>query len=222
LVEQLVSGSTLKKQLAIVVLRRSIPPELYQDVITIVVKSDSDPEVRKTALEQARTLRDAAPDVAQAIIAAAADSSRPTERADSIMRDGFRDKATVNKRLFSGTTTYPPGVWFGDVPAIDDELFDGIGLFNFDAERQTFIAVDVPVGADDGIQSSACDSSWPGTQYWGPASIWNRFPRTRFHLDDIIRLRLPDFPEMRNWVNRERDYATEFYARVKRVLADRS
>jgi hypothetical protein len=48
------------------------------------------------------------------------------DRADSIMLDGFRDNATVNKRLFSGTVTYKPGVWFGDVPAIDDELFDGI------------------------------------------------------------------------------------------------
>jgi hypothetical protein len=79
LVEHLASGSALKKQLAIVVLRRAIPPEMYQDVITIIVKSDTDPEVRKTALEQARTLRDIAPGVAQAIAQAALDSRRPED-----------------------------------------------------------------------------------------------------------------------------------------------
>jgi hypothetical protein len=139
------------------------------------------------------------------------------DRAGSIMLDGFRDSATVNKRLFSGTTVYKPGVWFGDVPAIDDELFDGVGLFNFDAERQAFIAVDLRLPVR-GILSSACDSTWPGTQYWAPASIWNRFPRKRFDLDDIIRLRLPAFPKMREWVDYERDYGTEFFARVKRLL----
>jgi hypothetical protein len=79
LVEHLAGGSPLKKQLAIVVLRRAIPPEMYQDVITILVKSDTDPEVRKTALEQARTLRDIAPGVAQAIANAATDSARSAE-----------------------------------------------------------------------------------------------------------------------------------------------
>ena len=77
--EHLASGSALKKQIAIVALRRSIPPDMYQDVITIVVKSDSDPEVRKTAIEQARTLRDFAPAVVQAIAQAAGDSNRPVE-----------------------------------------------------------------------------------------------------------------------------------------------
>jgi hypothetical protein len=78
LVEHLTSGSTLKKQLVIVVLRRSIPPEMYQEVITTIVKSDPDPEVRKTALEQARTLRDA-PNVVQAIASAAEDANRSLE-----------------------------------------------------------------------------------------------------------------------------------------------
>ena len=79
LVERLTSGSTLKKQIVIVVLRRSIPPAVYQDLITTIVKSDPDPEVRKTAIEQAWTLRDAAPSVAQAIDQAAQDASRPNE-----------------------------------------------------------------------------------------------------------------------------------------------
>jgi hypothetical protein len=62
------------------------------------------------------------------------------EKADSIMAHGFRDHATTNKRL-TATYRYEPGVWFGDVAAIDDELFDGIGMFDFDAEMQAFIAV---------------------------------------------------------------------------------
>ena len=145
------------------------------------------------------------------------------DRADSIMLHGFRDNATVNKRLFSGTTTYAPGVWFGDVPALDDELFDGVGLFNFDAERQAFIAVDLSLPVR-GIQSSACDDTWPGTQYWAPASVWNRFPRTRFQLDDIIKLRLsakPALIQMKKWIEEcdPRPYGTEFHARVKRLLA---
>jgi hypothetical protein len=41
------------------------------------------------------------------------------------MAEGFRDNATKNKR-FTRTLEYPPGVFFGDVPAIDDELFDGV------------------------------------------------------------------------------------------------
>jgi hypothetical protein len=164
------------------------------------------------------------------------------ERAASIMLDGFRDNATVNKRLFSGTRTYPPGVWFGDVPALDDEPFDGIGLFNFDAERQTFIAVDVCLPAfiadDDplsfyGIRSSAQDDTWPGTQYWAPSSVWNRFPRMHFLLDDMIRLRLSAKPaltpsdkdrqrSMREWIKAQdpRPYGTEFHARVKRILGE--
>jgi hypothetical protein len=140
------------------------------------------------------------------------------DRADSIMVNGFRDNATVNKRLFSGTITYAPGVRFSDVPALDDELFDGIGLFSFDAERQTFIAVDVRLPVH-GIQSSAEDSTWPGIQYWGPASIWNRFPRIRFQLDDIIKLRLSAFPEMREWI-KQCDPGIEFHARVKKILAE--
>jgi hypothetical protein len=157
------------------------------------------------------------------------------DRADSIMLNGFRDNTTVNKRIFSGTTVYPPGVWFGDMPALDDELFDGIGLFNFDAERQTFVAVDVclPAFVADGdplsfygIQSSAQDSTWPGTQYWGPASTWNSFPRMRFELDDMIRLRLEkrwdDATKLKRWIKEQdpRPYGTQFHARVKRVLAE--
>jgi hypothetical protein len=61
--------------------------------------------------------------------------------ADCIMANGFRDAATVNTRL-TRTLQYPPGVFFGTVPALDDELLDGIGLFDFDAEQQAFIAID--------------------------------------------------------------------------------
>ena len=76
-VEHLTGASSLKKRLAIVVLRRSIPPDMYQDVITVIVKSDTDPNVRKTALEQARTLQGVAPSVVEAISQAALDATRP-------------------------------------------------------------------------------------------------------------------------------------------------
>jgi len=152
------------------------------------------------------------------------------DRADSIMAGGFRDSATVNKRL-TATYRYGPGVWFGDVPPLDDELFDGIGLFNFDAERQAFIAVTIPVIVRwpcEGVQSSAADSTWPGTQYWAKAAIWNQFPKSRLSLDDVIRLRLADDKakkQMRQWLKRDREYGgrgygEEFAARVKRVLEE--
>jgi hypothetical protein len=30
------------------------------------------------------------------------------------------------------------------VPPLDDDLFDGIGLFDFDAKKQSFVAVTIP------------------------------------------------------------------------------
>ena len=76
------------------------------------------------------------------------------------MASDFRDHATVNTRL-TRTYHYGPGVWFSDMPALDDELFDGIGLFDFDAEGQAFIAIDLRLPYP-GIHSSAEDTTWPG------------------------------------------------------------
>jgi hypothetical protein len=160
------------------------------------------------------------------------------ERADSIMVSGFRDTATVNKRL-TANYQYPPGVWFADVPPLDDDLFDGIGLFDFDAEKQTFIAITIPAilrWPCEGVQSSAADSTWPGTQYWAKAAIWNQFSRARLSLDDVIRIRLdPAFMAVRHseyivtarkqidlakkYAPR-RDYGKAFAARVMRVLKE--
>jgi len=53
-VEHVTSGSTLQKKLVIIAMRGSIRPDLYQDLIITIVKHDTDPEVRKIALEQAR------------------------------------------------------------------------------------------------------------------------------------------------------------------------
>jgi Caspase domain len=96
----LAGGSSLKKQLAIVVLRRSIPPDTYQDVLTLIVKSESDPEVRKTALEQAATLRDVAPAVAQAITQAAIDASRSSDErqlaTNTVRQLGLRSTVPVD------------------------------------------------------------------------------------------------------------------------------
>jgi hypothetical protein len=142
--------------------------------------------------------------------------------ADHIMTDGFRGAATVNTR-FTRTLRYPPGVFFGTVPALDDELFDGIGLFDFDAEQQAFIAIDACLPMLPDVYSWD-DDTWPGTQYWGKAAMWNQFPRTRLTLDDAIRLRIekPWFAaSLKRWVQEagdRREYGTEFHARVKRIL----
>jgi hypothetical protein len=160
------------------------------------------------------------------------------DRADSIMADGFRDNATVNRRL-TQEIHYPPGVFFGDVPALDDELFDGVGLFNFDAEKQAFIAVDVRLPARrvqelTGLTIIKGDGTWPGVQYWAKAATWNEFPRVRLQLDDVIKLRLSAKPplttrmrgslstNMRRWIKEQdpRPYGTEFHARVKRILME--
>jgi hypothetical protein len=104
-VEHLTSNSAVRRQLAIVVLGRSIPPEMYQDVITTIVKSDPDAEVRRTALLQARTLKDTAPNVARAIASAAFDASRSSEErelASGIARQlGLALTATVNTFVLS-------------------------------------------------------------------------------------------------------------------------
>jgi hypothetical protein len=154
------------------------------------------------------------------------------DRADSIMAEGFRDNATERKRMFSPTIQYTPRVWFGDIPALDDELFDGIGLFDFDAEKQTFIAVDVPPSViGKNIKASSVDSTWPGVQFWESAVVWNRFPRTRLELNDIIRLRVTlamtdnmasrhsgRIHHLRGWVEADRGYKMEFVERVRRIL----
>jgi hypothetical protein len=144
-------------------------------------------------------------------------------KADVIMAEGFLDHATLNKRL-TATYRYDPGVWFSDVPAIDDELFDGVGLFDFDAERQAFIAVDLDLPCAD-IVSSDCDGTWPGTQYRGKAAVWNRFPRTRLTLDEIIRLRLNAMDssarrDIKEWAAKNRKYGVEFATRVRTAIAE--
>ncbi len=165
---------------------------------------------------------------------------------DSIMRNGFRDNATMIRRLPTTTEYYTPRVWFSDVPLLDDDLFDAPAGNR--AELQNFIAVDVRLPVR-GIQSSAdADSvetvnadgtisgilhrhvvTWPCTQYWGPARIWNRFPRTRLQLDDIIRLRLAAEPALIRKIKRrfKKPYpyptcfhARVFHARVKKILVE--
>ena len=146
-----------------------------------------------------------------------------SDKADSIMANGFRDHGTVNKRL-TVKYLYEPGVWLGDVPALDDELFDGVGLFGFDAEKQAFIAITIPAiyrWPCEGVQSFAADATWPGTQYWAKAAVWNQFPRTRMSLDDIVGLRLASAdPAFVNMVRKyaTRDYSVVFAARVRRAL----
>lgn len=142
-----------------------------------------------------------------------------------IMAKGFCDYATVHQR---GPVTYCywPGVWLGDVPVLDDELFDNVGLFGSVAENQTFIAIEFCLACPEVLVRNYGDHTWPGTQYWGEASVWNQFPRARIALDEIIRLRLAgmradDIETIRKHLDRPYDSANRsaFTQRVRNALA---
>jgi hypothetical protein len=144
-------------------------------------------------------------------------------RADQIMAEGFRDHATRNPRI-THVNLYPPGVWMSDTAVLDDELFDGVGLFNFDAERQHFIALEVP-SKDLRAVRTVNDPTWPALQYWEQAAFWNRFPRRRLTLDAVIALRLnamtaSDRRPMKTWIaeRRQAGYSLIFAERVARAL----
>jgi hypothetical protein len=134
------------------------------------------------------------------------------ERAESIMRDGFKNRATTINVMPSPSLFYSPRVWFGKVPVIAHEFFENVYGKDL-AEEQAYIAIDVPMpvrgikssdnpkdaaetlnedGSMDGIMSF--DHAWPCVQYWTRAEILNKFPRTRLQLDDIIKLRLTTNP----------------------------
>jgi Caspase domain len=108
LVEHLASGSALKKQIAIVALRRSLPSEMYQEIIAIVVRSETDPEVRKIALGQAATLPSAEPGVVQAIAEAAEDTARSGEErriaTNAVQQLGLRSIAPRGTFIFSSSS----------------------------------------------------------------------------------------------------------------------
>jgi hypothetical protein len=78
LMESLAAGTPLKKQIAIIALRRSVPSELYQDVVAIVLKSDEDPDVRRIAIQEAATFQ-GAPEVAAALAQIVQNPKRSTE-----------------------------------------------------------------------------------------------------------------------------------------------
>ena len=145
------------------------------------------------------------------------------ENVDSILRDGFRDSGHLNRRGIPGAFReyqFPPGVWVGDTPALDDELFDGIGLFGFKAMNQSFIAI----WADVGILSHGeewTDGTWPGRQWLIPAAELNAHPRRQVSLDEVVRLRVEDpklKPHLPKWVKDDRGYDMEFVERVRIAL----
>jgi Caspase domain len=127
LVEHLTSDSALRKQIAIVALRRSVPPEMYQEIITIVVKTEADPEVRKTALGQAATLSNAEPSVVHAIAEAAKDSTRSGEErkiaTDAVQELGLRSITPRGAFVFSSSSGTQPS-------SESDELKGGIFTYS--------------------------------------------------------------------------------------------
>lgn len=144
------------------------------------------------------------------------------ENVASILDHGFKDSACLNTRIGSAIR-FPSGVWVGDIPVLDDELFDGVGLFNFDAECQSFIEV----RADASIQHHAeewIDPTWPGRQWLVPAAVLNGYPRREASMDEVLRLRIkhraypPSRTDLSEWVQRDRGYAMEFVGRVRTAL----
>jgi uncharacterized protein YigA (DUF484 family) len=107
LVEHLASTSPLKKQLAIVALRSSIPTEMYNEVISIVIRSETNPQVRITALGQAATLSGAEAGVVQAIAEVASSSGSSEERhiaTTAIGQLGVRSLKPGDTFVLSATT----------------------------------------------------------------------------------------------------------------------
>jgi hypothetical protein len=97
------------------------------------------------------------------------------DRADSIMAGGFRDNATVNKRL-TGSGTCPR-------LTMTCSTASGCLISMLKSSRSS------PSPSRRFIVGRA-RVTWPGTQYWAKAAVWNQFPRSRLSLDDVIRLRL--------------------------------
>jgi hypothetical protein len=161
------------------------------------------------------------------------------KRAESIMQDGFKNNATSINIMPTPSLFYTPRVWFGNAPVIAHELFDNVYGRDL-AEEQAFIAVDVPfpvrgikssANAEDAAETVNADGStegigsfdhlWPCTQFWARAEIWNRFPRTRLQLDDVIKLRLTTNPtligKLKQRLRQDEDFY-EFEIRLAKIL----
>jgi hypothetical protein len=52
--------------------------------------------------------------------------------------------------------------------------------------------------------------------------MWNKFPKARLSLDDVIELRIMEKPslaaDLKRWTKDPCSYGTEFHARVKRII----
>jgi peptidoglycan L-alanyl-D-glutamate endopeptidase CwlK len=78
-VQHLESKDRMARQLAVVALRRALPHDAYVSIICIVLQTDNDPEVRKTAVEQSGTLDEPLPCIAKLLAQAAQDPSKPQD-----------------------------------------------------------------------------------------------------------------------------------------------
>src|SRR5262249_37941343 len=139
------------------------------------------------------------------------------ENVQQILREGFKDSVHVNREALGDVrNVHTAGVWVGNVPAIDDELFDGIGLFGFNAMTQAFIAIDCKPGI---CGQHWIDGTWPGKQWLVLAKDLNVYPRREVSLDEIIRLRLRgNRDDVTRWVKHDRGYGMDFVECVRNVL----
>ena len=72
--------------------------------------------------------------------------------------------------------------------------------------------------------SGSEDTTWPGTQYWAKAEIWNRYPRIRLSLDDVVQMRVAAMTrsKMKTWKKHcDRDYDVVFANRVRKAINHR-
>ena len=111
--------------------------------------------------------------------------------AATILASGFEDRVCVRRGAPGRAMDFNfgrSGVWFSTTPAIDSNLFDGVGMFDFNPLRQAFLRVDV-VGKIAG--DVWADESWTaGKQFIASAVDINVFPVREVSLEDALRARI--------------------------------
>jgi hypothetical protein len=76
LVNHLISADEIQRQIAIITLRQSVPPQVYDSIVQVLARRDQDSGVRTEAIKQLAASR--SPQVTQTLRAIVADYDRPT------------------------------------------------------------------------------------------------------------------------------------------------
>jgi hypothetical protein len=148
------------------------------------------------------------------------------ENAGLIQLHGFKDAKAVRRQL-SHTFDYgSSGTWVSTMPALDDDLFDGFGAFDFDAMKQAFIRITVPSGHN--LQGEHwVDESWrAGQQYLCAAEDLNKLECAQVSLGEVVRYRITNDPsislkDLERWLGERlaEGYGAEFALLVQSTLS---